>query len=259
MQFVEQILNLRTTNNLTDATVKDLLKLISYYEENRDKVLVIPSSNYKLEQYSKFDLDSKYGFVAPCCNTKFLMRKEEIDYCPNCREKLSKREIMISPETFLQYNLRTQLTSLLNKFDLMKEEFSDKIDTFFDCENFQNFKSSKEEGSLIVILDLNSDGFDLTKEHDLRPLFFNVLNLNAPIETKIILNSVFKATSKPDVDFYLDGLVDTLNEFSREGLYIEKYSKKVYIFFALLSLMYQQEHVFYRIAIVKANSAVLFV
>ena len=227
--FLNLISKSRTDNRLTDKGVDSILQILKYYEMNRNE-LTIPTSVYKVKKDSNLDLEAKYGFTTTCCKKEMFINKRDFDKkCHHCFCKIDMREVILSNNYFFSYSLVKQVKFLINRHGLEEEKFSvGSVNSFYDSSNYKNFRNL-HKNELIGCLGAFSDGVRLSKSTDIWPQFLQLKNLNCDFEKKIFLNSCFKTYSKPKLDFFLRNFIDEINCL-REGIYIERYKRKVYFY-----------------------------
>lgn len=226
-----KLINLISAFNLTNRCVDAVLDVLNFVNDHREAQLKIPSSLYSLNQNFKIDLDTKYGFITPCCSRQLLLSKGDLTRnCPFCCASLDRREVILSSNYQFRFSLSKQIAFLVNKFGLKAEVFSEaSIKTVFDSANYKKFRKARK-GELIGMLTAFTDGVYLSKTNEIYPIYFAISNLNCPPQQQRFLNSCIKTQNKPKLDFFLEDTLLELAVLSKEGLFIESLNRKVYFF-----------------------------
>lgn len=84
---------------------------------------------------------------------------------------------------------------------------------------------------LIVTITLFSDGVKVfnSSKTEIWPVFIRIEDLDCSLDDKTLLYSCFHGKSKPNVETYIDELINSLIKLYSEGIYIEKLNCKVYV------------------------------
>ena len=239
--FANELVKLKLEDSVAKNTISKILKLVNTLAKSKFGEHLVPSSYnaiVKVLDLKEDKFKTHIGFVCQSCKHNVRMLKKELERCPFCEAKLDRRAIN-NDDHFWHFDLETQLEALLESKDLSPrtaDEESDLIRSVFDGVIFEQYQLNRTSPTdRLILLTLFSDGVRVSRSSnsEVWPIYLKVNDLNCSQEEKTYLYASFHGSCKPDPEFFLEGLLDSLIKLSRDGILVSKLGFKVYPMLAI--------------------------
>lgn len=235
--ITKRILSIYVKSRVSNEQMNEILGLLNlvndFYVNDKQigikSKLKIPKNMYYLKKENKLDIPKMIGFTTSCCNNKQVSLDSQPIYCLNCNKLIKKSEILKLKNCYLFYDLKKFIELILNNFNLKCIELSNDnlIRSFYDAKIYQNFLGLSN-GVQILSMVFNSDGVPIfnSNSNQLWPLYLRLNEIDGKqTENKFLIGCYLTTSNKPDPNFFLEYIVNQLNELYVDGVYSSKLEK----------------------------------
>lgn len=234
-----ELLKLKIEDSLCKSTISKFLKLVNKLSRSKFGENLMPVSYNAVVKIAGLKEDrfrTHIGFVCKFCKNQVRVLKSKLANCTSCGASVSSRAIN-NEDHFWHFDLESQLKVILNHKNLSSRTTDEElIKSVFDadiCKQYQSIRTNPNDR--LMLITLFSDGVQVShsSKSEVWPIYLKINDLDCSQEEKTFLYSCFHGSSKPDPEFFLEGLLDSLIKLSSEGIFVNKLGFRVYPMLAI--------------------------